>query len=44
MQDAWRMATQRQPEPVEATNWKCDKPVNEATLYKKDPNVMTGGT
>jgi len=21
-----------QPEPVEATNWKCDKPANEATL------------
>lgn len=47
------MATQRhgrgrgdtqQSEPVEATNWKCDKPANETTLSKKDPSVMTGGT
>jgi hypothetical protein len=34
----------QQSEPVEATNWKCDKPANETTLSKKDPTVMTGET
>lgn len=52
MQDAWRMATQRhgrrrgdtpQPQPVEITNWKHDKPANKTTLSKKDPSVMSEG-